>query len=228
MKKGLGKGLGALISMDLNSDEQNGVIELKLNEIEPNTGQPRKMFDIEKLKQLAESIKLHGIVQPIIVKKENNIYRIVAGERRWRAARLAGLDTVPVIIKDLNDRELTEIALIENLQRQDLNPVEEAEAYEKLIKEFKMTQEEISRTVGKSRSAIANSIRLLSLSNKIKQYIIEEKITSGHARTLIVIEDKELQNKLADEIINKELNVRDTEKLVKRYINKKAVRKGQA
>lgn len=223
MKKGLGKGLGALIAMDEKDDQ--GIKELKINEIEPNKGQPRKIFDDEKLKQLAESIKQHGVVQPIIVKKEKDTYRIVAGERRWRAARIAGLETVPVIVKELTDKGLMEIALIENLQRQDLNPIEEAEAYNKLMKEFNMTQEEISKTVGKSRSAIANSIRLLNLSDKVKEYIIEEKLTSGHARALIVIEDEELQNKVADEIINSNLNVRQTEKLVKKFLTKRPVKK---
>lgn len=223
MKKGLGKGLGALIAMDEKDDQ--GIKELKINEIEPNKGQPRKIFDDEKLKQLAESIKQHGVVQPLIVKKEKDTYRIVAGERRWRAARIAGLETVPVIVKELTDKGLMEIALIENLQRQDLNPIEEAEAYNKLMKEFNMTQEEISKTVGKSRSAIANSIRLLNLSDKVKEYIIEEKLTSGHARALIVIEDEELQNKVADEIINSNLNVRQTEKLVKKFLTKRPVKK---
>jgi len=225
VKKGLGKGLGALIINDENED--TGLKELKLNEIEPNMNQPRKNFDDEKLQQLAESIKQHGIVQPIIVKKESEIYRIVAGERRWRAARLAGLNTVPVIIRELSNKQLMEIALIENLQREDLNPVEEAEAYDRLIKDYGMTQEEISKTVGKSRPAIANSIRLLSLNDRIKDYLISGDLSSGHARALIVIEDKEQQLEAAEEIISRSLNVRETEKLVKQYLNKKIRKKAE-
>lgn len=220
IKKGLGKGLGALItSADVGSDE-SFIKEIKINEIEPNANQPRKTFDSEKLLQLSESIKQHGIVQPIIVKKENETYRIIAGERRWRAARLAGLTTVPVVVRDVTNKQLMELALIENLQREDLNPIEEAEAYEKLMKEYSMTQEEISNTVGKSRPAIANSLRLLNLSEKVKQHVINEELTSGHARALLAIEDYKLQEKIADEIIKRELNVRDTEKLIKKYLSK--------
>jgi len=218
-KKALGKGLGALISSAQTDD--NGIKELRINDIEPNTNQPRKNFDDEKLTQLADSIKQHGIVQPIIVKKEGEVYRIVAGERRWRAARIAGLSVVPVIIKDLSNRQVMEIALIENLQREDLNPIEEAEAYERLIKEYNMTQEEISGVVGKSRSAVANSIRLLNLSDKVRSCIISGEISSGHGRALIVIEDVELQEKAVEEIIKRNLNVRETEKLVKKYLNSK-------
>ncbi|MCX7843324.1 MAG: ParB/RepB/Spo0J family partition protein [Clostridia bacterium] len=224
MKKGLGKGLGALI--ETASSEDRGVVrELKINEIEPNINQPRKCFDDEKLLQLSESIKQHGIVQPIIVKKEDGIYRIIAGERRWRAARMAGLSSVPVIVKELENRQVMEIALVENLQREDLNPIEEAEAFEKLIKEFDMTQEQISNIVGRSRSAVANSLRLLDLSEKIKAYIINEQISSGHARALMAIEDKELQQKAAEEVIARGLNVRETENLVKKILSKKIKQK---
>jgi len=226
MKKGLGKGLGALISTGETDDK--GVCELRINQIEPNTEQPRKLFDEEKLKTLAESIKKHGVVQPIIVRKEEgDVYRIVAGERRWRAARIAGLNAIPAIVKDFSDRERMEIALIENLQREDLNPIEEAEAYERLIKDYNLTQEQISEIVGKSRPAIANSLRLLSLSKKVKEYIIEEKLTSGHARALIPIEDEKLQVSAAEEVIRRNLNVRDTEKLVKSFLegNKKKPKK---
>lgn len=220
VKKGLGKGLGALIISAEN--EETGVKELKLNEIEPNVNQPRKNFNDEKLLQLSESIKQHGVVQPIIVKKEDDTYRIVAGERRWRAARLAGLTTVPVVIKDIGNKQVMEIALIENLQREDLNPIEEAEAYERLMKEFNLTQEEISTTVGKSRSAVANSLRLLNLCSKMKEYIINEELTSGHARALMAIEDKEAQGKAAEEVIERKLSVRETESFVKKYLSKKA------
>lgn len=218
-KRALGKGLDALISNEKTED--SGIKELKINEIEPNINQPRKRFDDEKLQQLAESIKQHGIVQPIIVSNEDNTYRIVAGERRWRAARLAGITTVPVIIKNVSKREEMELALIENLQREDLNPIEEAEAYEKLIREHGITQEELSGIIGKSRPAIANSLRLLSLDEKVKAYLINEEISSGHARALLAIEDKELQKKAADEVISMKLSVRETEKLVKKYLDSK-------
>lgn len=223
MKKGLGKGLGALIASE--NSEDSGVRELKINEIEPNVNQPRKTFNDEKLLQLSESIKQHGIVQPIIVKKEDDTYRIVAGERRWRAARLAGLSSVPVIIRELSNKQVMEIALIENLQREDLNPIEEAEAYEKLISDYNMTQEDISSIVGRSRPAIANSLRLLTLTEKVKDYVINGDLTSGHARALTVIEDKQLQEKIAMQVIQNKLNVRDTEKLVKNVLLKKSVKK---
>ena len=218
-KKGLGRGLDALLSIESNDDER--IIEIRINEIEPNMNQPRKSFDEEKLKELAESIKKHGIVQPIIVKKEKNAYKIVAGERRWRAARLAGLDKVSVIVKDLSEREIVEVALIENIQREDLNPIEEAEAYEKLIKEYGLKQDEIGEIVGKSRPAIANILRLLSLQDIVKENLIKGKITSGHARALLTLEDKEIQKKVMEEIIKMNYNVRETEKIVKEYENKK-------
>jgi len=221
-KKALGRGLGALINAEDNDNREENITELKINDIEPNINQPRKYFDDEKLVQLAESIKQHGMVQPIVVKRENNTYKIVAGERRWRAARIAGLKTVPVIVKDLTDRQLMEIALIENLQREDLNPIEEAEAYENLIKEYNMTQEEISKIVGKSRSAIANSIRLLGLVEEVRNFLISGEISSGHARALLAIENGELQVKAAKEIIKRGLNVRETENLVKRYLKEKS------
>ncbi|RCX16127.1 chromosome segregation DNA-binding protein [Anaerobacterium chartisolvens] len=221
MKKGLGKGLGALITSAGSENGDNGVTELRITEIEPNINQPRKNFNDESLIQLSESIKSHGIMQPIIVKREKDTYRIVAGERRWRAARMAGLVTVPVIIKELSNKQVMEMALIENLQREDLNAIEEADAFDRLMKEYNLTQEEVSAAVGRSRSAIANSIRLLGLGDKIKGYLINGELTSGHARTLIGIEDKELQEKIAGEIIANGLNVRDTEKLVKKYLQKK-------
>lgn len=223
MKKGLGKGLGALIA-SADTDEA-GVIEIKINEIEPNSEQPRKYFNDEKLAQLAESIKLHGVVQPLIVQRSEDTYKIVAGERRWRAARIAGLQTIPVIIRDLSSKQVMEIALIENLQREDLNAIEEAEAYEKLMQEFGMTQEDISATVGKSRPAIANSVRLLTLQDKIKTRVINGDLSGGHARALLSIEDMNMQIKAADEITKKGLNVRDTELLVKRLISQKSKKK---
>ena len=215
-KKGLGKGLGALISTD--EDEETGVLEIRINDIEPNKGQPRKNFNDEKLTQLSESIKQHGIVQPIIVRKEDNVYKIVAGERRWRAARLAGIKTVPVVVREITNKQVMEIALIENIQREDLNPLEEAEAFEKLLSEFQMTQEELSNTIGKSRSAIANTIRLLGLSDIVKQFLISGEISSGHARALLAVEDKSEQEELCKEIIDRSLNVRQTESLIKSYL----------
>jgi ParB family chromosome partitioning protein len=223
MKKGLGKGLGALIT-SAETDE-SGVRELRINEVEPNTEQPRKTFNDEKLAGLAESIKQHGVVQPLIVRRDGNTYKIVAGERRWRAARLAGLQTVPVIVKDLSGRQTMEIALIENLQREDLNPIEEAEAYEKLINEYGMTQEEVSATVGKSRPAIANSMRLLTLQEKIKEKLITGEISSGHARALLSVESNDLRLKAMEEVIKKEMSVRETERFVKQLTTQKAKKK---
>lgn len=217
-KKGLGKGLGALISSASEENGSGGVVELKINEIEPNVGQPRKKFDDQKLMQLSDSIKEHGIVQPIIVRREDNIYKIVAGERRWRAARLAGLSSVPVIIKDVSNKQVMEMALIENIQREDLNPIEEAEAYERLLNEYNMTQEELSKSIGKNRSTIANIIRLLALCEKVKESVINGEISNGHARALLSIEEKEIQEKVCTEIIEKSLNVRETENLVKRIL----------
>jgi len=223
MRRGLGKGLGALI--DTEETNESGILEVKINDIEPSAGQPRKYFDTEKLEQLAESIKQHGVVQPLIVSKSGNTYKIVAGERRWRAARLAGLQTVPVIVRDFSDRKIMEVALIENIQREDLNPIEEAEAYSRLIEEYGMTQEEISATVGKSRPAIANAIRLLGLQEKIKELIISGELSGGHARALLSIDDRAVQVKAAEEIIKKGLSVRETEALVKKLTTRKERKK---
>jgi len=224
IKKGLGKGLGALISTESIEDD-TGVVELRVNEIEPNAGQPRKSFDDEKLVQLADSIKQHGIIQPIIVKKENNTYIIVAGERRWRAAKLAGLSKVPVLIKDFTEKQVMEIALIENLQREDLNPIEEADAFIHLMNEFNLTQEQIAETIGRSRSAIANTIRLLGLSNDVKKFVISGDLTSGHARTLVIIQDENLQKNAAEYIIQNCLSVRETENYIKTLLKKKENKK---
>lgn len=217
VRKGLGKGLGALIAEE--TDNEGGIKELKLNEIEPNLNQARKHFNDEKLKQLAESIRKHGVVQPIIVKQEGNVYKIVAGERRWRAARLAGLSTIPVIIKDLSEKQLVEISLIENLQREDLNPIEEAEAFNKLILEHDMTQEDVSSIVGRSRPAVANSIRLLELDERVKKMVVDGLISGGHARTLLSLQDGGMQYAAAVEVGNKQLNVRETEGLVKKMLS---------
>lgn len=224
IKKGLGKGLGALISNEA-LDEDTGVVELRINEIEPNAGQPRKFFDDEKLVQLAESIKQHGIIQPIIVKKDNNVYTIIAGERRWRAAKLAGLSRVPVLIKDFTEKQVMEIALIENLQREDLNPIEEADAFLHLMNEFNLTQEQIAVTIGRSRSAVANTLRLLGLSIEVKKFIISGDLTSGHARTLVIIQDEALQKSAAENIIENKLSVRETENYIKNLLKNRENKK---
>ena len=225
MKKGLGKGLGALLDSENILMGSSAISELKINDIEPNREQPRKQFDQEKLMGLAESIKQHGVVQPIIVKKTETGYSIIAGERRWRSAKIAGLKTIPAIIKDISTREIMEIALIENIQREDLNPVEEAEAYQKLMDEHGLTQESLSKIVGKSRAAIANSVRLLSLTDKVKDMLIGELLTPGHARTLITIENEEKQKSLANIIVEKNLSVRETEKLINDQTNQRKRKK---
>ncbi len=225
MRKGLGKGLDALISSTNALEEaKNSILEVKINEVEPNSEQPRKVFDQERLEALSESIKEHGVVQPIIVRSEGSRYIIIAGERRWRASKLAGLKTIPVIVKDITSREVMEIALIENLQREDLNPIEEAEAYHKLIEEYGLTQEEVSKVVGKSRAAIANSVRLLNLATEIKEMLSDGRLTSGHARTLITVSDAMRQKEIARQIIEKNLNVRETEKLAAMEEKKKSVK----
>lgn len=212
-KNGLGKGLGALIREN-EQDIAAAVTELKITELEANQNQPRRFFDDNALQELSDSIKEHGVVQPIIVRKLDDNYQIVAGERRWRAARLAGLKTVPVVVKDYSNVQVMEIALIENLQRQDLNSIEEALAYKSLIEEHDMTQENISGRIGKSRSAIANTLRLLNLPEAIRNMVIHGKISAGHARALLAVEDKMKQMEIAQKIIEQQLNVRDIEKLV--------------
>lgn len=212
-KRGLGKGLDALFNdIPTNQDNSNLVTALKITEVEPNKEQPRKYFDEEQLIALSESIKEHGIIQPIIVSRLNTgFYQIIAGERRWRAARLAGLKTIPCIIRDYDKQEIMEVALIENLQREDLNAIEEAEGYKNLMENFDMTQERISERVGKSRSAVANSLRLLSLDSQIKQLLVEGKLTSGHARALLSIEDNDKRQMLAEKIVSQGLSVREAE-----------------
>lgn len=212
-KHGLGKGLGALIREN-EQDIESSVSELKITELEANQNQPRRNFDDQGLQELAESIRQHGVVQPIIVRKIDNSYQIVAGERRWRAARLAGLKSVPVVVKDYSNIEVMEIALIENLQRQDLNAIEEAIAYKSLIEEHEMTQEEISEKIGKSRPAIANTLRLLNLPGEIKEFVIQGKLSAGHARAILSVQDKKKQIEIALKVIEQQLNVRDIEKLV--------------
>ncbi len=215
-KPALGRGLGALIP-DIGIENNEGVTEIDINDIEPNKDQPRRKFDEDKLRDLADSIKEHGVVQPVIVKKEGDFYRLIAGERRWRAARIAGLKTIPAITKEFTEQEIMEISLIENVQREDLNPIEEAEAYKRLIDEFKLTQEEIAQKIGKSRSAIANILRLASLDDRVKQYISEGTLSEGHARAISNVgDDKELQYEIAKKVIDENLNVRQTEKFIKK------------
>ena len=219
-KRGLGKGLGALIPESEKIDK-NSIIEIKITDIEANEMQPRKAFDDSTLAELSESIKEHGVVQPIIVRRSGNSYQIVAGERRWRASRMAGEKTIPAIVKECSNLEVMELALIENLQREDLNAIEEAMAYKALIEEYSMTQEEISRKIGKSRPVIANHLRLLQLPQEIKDMIAEGKITQGHARALLAIAGEKRQLEVAERIITGQLNVRQVEKLAKETKPKK-------
>lgn len=227
-KKGLGKGLDSLIAKkvsetaEANTDVSRETF-LNINKVEPNPNQPRKRFNEDKLQELADSIKVHGIIQPLVVQKENERYIIIAGERRWRAARLAGVKEVPVVIRDFTEQELYEVALIENIQRQDLDPIEEANAYSNLIKEHHLTQDEVAERVSKSRVAITNSLRLLKLDQRVQQMVIDELLTGGHARALISIEDPEEQYNLANRIFDEKLSVRETEKLVKKILHPKAV-----
>lgn len=221
-KKGLGTGLGALFgeSEILNSEEE--VATLPIEDIEPRAEQPRKTFNEEALRELADSISQFGLIQPITVRKlDSGYYQIIAGERRWRACRLAGLTEVPVRVLDADDIKTAQLALIENLQREDLNPIEEAEGYKSLIQEYSFTQDEAAKSVGKSRPAVANSLRLLTLSEEVKKLVSEGKLSAGHARTILPIEDKALQLNTANEIIEKGLSVRQTEKLVSSLLSEK-------
>lgn len=225
-KGGLGKGLGSLIPGNLDDDSQEvKVIEkivekkvestLRITELEPNRDQPRKQFNEDALQDLAESIKQHGVLQPILVQKRDNYYEIIAGERRWRAAKIAGLKEVPVIIKDFTEQEIVEVALIENIQREDLNPIEEALAYKRLLEDYNLKQDEVAERVAKSRSAVTNSMRLLKLDVRVQQMVIDDMISSGHARALIAITDGEKQFTVAQKIFDERLSVRETESLIK-------------
>lgn len=242
-KGGLGKGLDSLIQSSTSrpkaapkAEVKEKIIEkvvekvvekpveqkIKLSLIEPNREQPRKKFDEEALQELSDSIKQYGIIQPLVVKKNADYYEIIAGERRWRAAKMAGLKEVPVIIKEYTDQEIVEISLIENIQRENLNPIEEAIAYKRLLDEFHLKQEEVAKRVAKSRTTVTNSLRLLKLDEKVQQMVIEEKLTSGHVRALLAIEDKNAQYNIAKKVYDEKLNVRDTEKLVKLVLSPKA------
>lgn len=231
-KKGLGKGLDSLISDKVNkpaavtaekpkSEHAADAIIMDINKVEPNREQPRKKFDEDALLELSESIKQFGVLQPLLVTERKDYYEIIAGERRWRAAKMAGLKEVPVIIKKLTEQEIMEISLIENIQRENLNPIEEALAYKKLINEFNLKQDEVAERVSKSRTAVTNAMRLLKLNDKVQQMVIDEMLTTGHARALLAIEDENMQHTVAQQIFDEKLSVRDTEKLVKSIQNGK-------
>lgn len=235
--KGLGKGLDSMIP-DRNADSGNKtetvvkevvkevikeIDTVDINKIEPNTNQPRKLFNEDSIQELAESIKQHGLIEPLIVQEaKNGFYTIIAGERRWRAARIAGVKNIPVVIKEYTDEQVMEIALIENIQREDLNAIEEAEAYNRLIEEYHLKQDEVAERVSKSRVAITNSLRLLKLEERVRNMIIEDKIKSGHARALLAINDGEEQYQLALQVFDNKLSVRETEKLVKKILSDKS------
>lgn len=220
-KFALGKGLGALIPEESINEQKESKLLVPLNKIKSNSNQPRKKFDNDKIVELAESIKHHGIIQPLILKKIEDEYIIVAGERRWRAAKSLGLEEVPAIIMDLSDKQVLEISLIENIQRQDLNPIEEAMAYKKLLSDFELTQEELSKKIGKSRTAITNSIRLTNLDERVQTYLIEGVISEGHGRALLAISDGDIQYELSQRIIDEKLSVREIERIVKNILSDK-------
>ena len=219
-KKGLGRGLGALLDansvIETTTETEKDVKKIKITQIEPNKTQPRCDFDEEKLEELSESIKEYGLLQPIVVKlNKNGFYTIIAGERRWRASRLAGLKEIPAVIKDVSEQTEKEITLIENIQRENLNPIEEAIAFKRLLTEFHLKQDEVAERVSKSRTAVTNSMRLLKLDERVQQMVIEEKISTGHARALLGIEDGEVQYVTACKVFDESLSVREVEKLVK-------------
>lgn len=224
--KGLGKGLDALLGGNTKKEvkvaetkvpvPEEAETYLKVRVIEPNREQPRKEFKEEELKELAESIKTYGIIQPLVVVKKKDYYQIVAGERRWRAAKLAGLKEVPVIIKKYTEKEIAEISLIENIQRENLNPVEEAEAYQTLLREYGMTQEELAERLSKSRTKITNAMRLLKLPEAVKQMVLNGKLSEGHAKVLLSVEDPKELTAYAEKVVSEALSVRETEKLIKK------------
>ncbi|MCI9341342.1 MAG: ParB/RepB/Spo0J family partition protein [Dorea sp.] len=235
-KKGLGKGLDSLIpdnrgtktvesesqpKSEPESETNSGEQMMKINIVEPNREQPRKKFEEDGLLELADSIRQFGILQPLLVRKRKDYYEIIAGERRWRAAKIAGLKEIPVIIKDYTEQEIVEIGLIENIQRENLNPIEEAMAFKRLLEEFNLKQDEVAERVSKSRAAVTNSMRLLKLNENVQQMIIDDMITTGHARALLAIDDKEQQYILANKIFDEKLSVRETEKLIKDIKNPK-------
>lgn len=228
-KSGLGKGLDSLIIDKAASkvvteaplETKNQEVFVTITKVEPNREQPRKNFDEDSLVELSESIKQFGVLQPLLVQDKKEYYEIIAGERRWRAAKLAGLKEVPVIIKDLSAQEIVEISLIENIQREDLNPIEEAMAYKRLLNEFNLKQDEVAERVSKSRTAVTNSMRLLKLDEKVQQMVVDDMISTGHARALLGIPDGDKQYTVAQQIFDEKLSVRETEKLVKKLQNQK-------
>lgn len=240
-RNGLGKGLDSLIpnktvkttekqanktQKEKVKVEKSGETIVKITQVEPNSEQPRKDFDEDALLELADSIKQFGVLQPLLVQKKNDYYEIIAGERRWRAAKLAGLKEVPVLVREYTEQEVVEISLIENIQRENLNPIEEAIAYKRLLKEFHLKQDEIAERVSKSRTAVTNSMRLLKLNSKVQQMVIDDMISTGHARALLALEDEEQQYTIANKIFDEKLSVRETEKLIKILKNpKKAAKK---
>ena len=241
VKKGLGKGLDSLITDKVNtkpaasknnptpkSEHAADAIMMNITKVEPNREQPRKKFDEDALLELAESIKQYGVLQPLLVQEREDYYEIVAGERRWRAAKIAGIKEIPVIIKKLTRQEIMEISLIENIQREDLNSIEEAIAYKKLITDFDLTQEQLSKRIGKSRVAITNTMRLLNLSEDVQQYIIEGVISEGHGRALLAITDSKLQCELAQNVIDDKLSVRELEFLIRKLKTKSEPSKSKA
>ena len=241
-RNGLGKGLDSLIpnkaektvKAEKKPEEkkeerksESGEILVKINQVEPNREQPRKEFDEDSLMELADSIKQFGILQPLLVQKKKDDYEIIAGERRWRAAKIAGIKEVPIIVKEYTNQEIVEISLIENIQRENLNPIEEAMAYKRLLEEFSLKQDEVAERVSKSRTAVTNSMRLLKLSPRVQQMIVDDMISTGHARALLAIDDEEQQYQLANRIFDEKLSVRETEKLVKALKNPKKEKKNQ-
>lgn len=227
-KRGLGQGLDALITNELEGeisrDLLKDTLKVKISEIEPNREQPRRNFNEDSLQELADSIKQFGVLQPLVVIKRDKYYEIIAGERRWRAAKIAGLKDIPVIVKNFNEEEIIEVSLIENIQRSNLNAIEEAIAYQRLMNEFNLKQDEIADKVSKSRSAIANILRLLNLDSRVQKMIIDEMISSGHARTLLAIEDHDLQYEIATKVFDEKLSVRDIEALIKNHSKNKNIK----
>lgn len=218
-----GRGLEAVISQQVDSIQEKGVTEISIDKISPNREQPRRIFDETALEELAESMKQLGVIQPIVLAKDGDYYKIIVGERRWRAAKIAGLKKIPAIIKDLDETSAYEIALVENLQRENLNLIEEARGYRKLVDIFGLSQEEVAQKVGKSRPTVTNALRLLNLDERVQQFVLNNEITGGHARALLSIEDKDAQCLIAEKIIENGLSVRATEALVKNYNNQKPV-----
>ncbi len=222
MRKALGRGLEALIPSFTSEEEKKEVIvNIPLDKIKPNKYQPRFHFAEEKIKELADSIKEKGIVQPILVSAKEEGYELIVGERRWRASQIAGLKEIPALVKKMSEREIFEISLIENIQREDLNPLEEAEAYQRISKEFKLTQEEVAKKLGKTRSSLANSLRLLNLPEKIKGFLSSGILSSGHARAILSLKEQKSQEDLAQRVATQKLSVRETEEIVKHYKPKK-------